>query len=182
MPDPTVTDVFNQLVLANGKLDQIDTNTFGQTAALNSINGAVNQGFHDTDNSLKTIALINIEAVKLLFHLTQQADTMICALEKISENTCKILTEVSTQTELQKQLRDDVAALRYIAESEHPEAVLERSRHIELQESIDECCPPEPEEPACEYEPCDRPEPAKEPRLPDIKVDPDDPQGHEPEG
>ncbi|MBW2095841.1 MAG: hypothetical protein JRI80_13220 [Deltaproteobacteria bacterium] len=184
MPDPTVTDVFNQLVLANGKLDQIDTNTFGQTAALNTLNGAVNSGFNNTVNALNIVAQINIEAVKLLFHLTKQTDTMICALEHISKNTCGILTQVTIQTQLQKQLRDDVDALRYIAESAHPEAALERQRHAELEAKIERCCPPDPSEPACKYEPCDQPEPAKEPRLPRIDVDDHDPNpdDHNPEG
>lgn len=177
MPDPTVTDVFNQLVAVNGKLAQIEVNT----SMLTNLNVSINQGFAQTVNALNTIALINIEAVKLLYHQTEQAETMICALEQISKNTCEILTQVTIQTRVQKALRDDVDALRYITESAHPEAVLERERHEELQAEIERCCPPERPEPACKYKPCERPEPAKEPHLPQIDQ-PEKPPGHQPEG
>jgi hypothetical protein len=165
MPDPTVTDVFNQLVLVNGKLDQVEVNT----SMMNNLNISINQGFAQTVNALTTIALINIETVKLLHHQTQQADTMICALEKISKNTCDILTQVAIQTRLQEHLRDAVDKLRYIAESAHSEAALEHDRHAELRAEIERCCPPKPPEPACKYTPCDRPEPVEKPRLPEIK-------------
>lgn len=164
MPDPTITDVFNQLVDVNGKLAQVEVNT----SMITNLNVTLNQGFAATVDALNTVALINIEAVKLLHHQTQQADTMICALEHISKNTCEILTQVTIQTGLQTDLRDDMDALRYIAESAHPEAALERHRHAELQADIERCCPPDPSEPACKYEPCDKPEPAKPPRLPHI--------------
>ncbi len=171
MADPTITDVFNQLVDVNGKLAQVEVNT----SMITNLNASINAGFAETVNALNTIALINIEAVKLLYHQTQQADTMICALEHISKNTCEILTQVTIQTQLQEHLRDDVDALRYIAESAHPEAALERQRHADLQAEIERCCPPDPPEPACEYEPCDQPEPVKEPDLPQIDVGDDNP-------
>jgi hypothetical protein len=177
MADPTVSDLWNQLVLVNGKLDQIEVNT----SMITNLNTSINKGFAETVNALNTIALINIEAVKLLYHQTQQAETMICALEHISKNTCEILTQVTIQTELQKGLREDVEALRYIAESANPGAALERQRHAKLQAAIDECCPPDQPEPACKYKPCDRPESVDEPKLPQIDVKDDD-QKHEPVG
>lgn len=164
MADPTITDVFNQLVLVNGKLDQVEVNT----SMITNLNVSINQGFAETVNALNTIALIDIEAVKLLYHQTQQADTMICALEHISKNTCEILTQVTIQTQLQEHLRDEVDALRYVADSANPEAALERQRFAELRAEIERCCPPDQPEPACEYEPCDRPKPVKELRLPHL--------------
>src|SRR4051812_19117465 len=124
MADPTVGDVFNQLVLVNGKLDQIDTNTFGQANAINNLDGHLTAGFKATVDALKTIAQIDVEAVKLLFYLTQQTDTMICALEHISQNTCAILSQVTIQTQLQTTLRDDARALRDIGESAYPGAAV----------------------------------------------------------
>lgn len=181
MADPTVADVFNQLVLVNGKLDQIDTNTFGQAAALNNLDSDVNIGFKATVDALKTIAKIDIEAVKLLFHLTEQADTMICALEHISENTCGILTQVTIQTQLQTAIRDDADTIRDVVEFAHPEAALGRQRLAELKAQIERCCPPEPPRPACTYEPCARPRKVEMPDLPKIPKDPDQPP-HNPSG
>lgn len=184
MADPTVSDVFNQLVLANGKLDQINIATLGQANALNQLDsdikkldGDVNKGFQTTVDTLKIIAQIDIEAVKLLFHLTQQADTMICALEHISQNTCGILTQVTLQTEIQSGIRHDADALRDIAESAHPETALERQRLAALRAEIERCCPPDKPKPACSYEPCPEPKSVEMPKLPDIPKDskPNDP-------
>lgn len=168
MADPTVGDVFNQLVLVNGKLDNIDTNTFGQANAINNLDGDVNKGFKATVDMLKIIAQIDTEAVKLLFHLTQQTDTMICALEHISENTCEILTQAAIQTQLQTRLRDDADALRDIAESAYPGAALERQRLAALRAEIEHCCPPEKPQPVCNYKPCFQPKPVGMPELPKI--------------
>lgn len=189
MADPTVSDVFNQLVLANGKLDQINIATLGQANALNQLDGDikkldgdVNKGFQTTVDTLKIIAQIDIEAVKLLFHLTQQADTMICALEHISHNTCGILTQVTIQTAIQTGIRDDADALRDIAESAHPEAALQRQRLAALRAEIERCCPPDQPKPACSYEPCRKPDSVEMPKLPDIPKDskPNDTQPNDP--
>ena len=169
MADPTVADVFNQLVLVNGKLDNIDTNTFGQAAALNTLDADVNKGFKATVDALTAIAQINVATVELLFHLTEQADTMICALEHISENTCKILTEVTIQTGLQTDIRDDADTIRDILEFAHPEGALGRKRLAELQEQIERCCPPETPRPACTYQPCHKPKRVELPDLPKVK-------------
>jgi hypothetical protein len=177
MADPTVTDVFNQLVLVNGKLDQVEVNT----AAITNVNVSINKGFNDTvhaiENTTKAVltdAQVNVEAVKLLFHLSQQVDTMICAIEHVSKNTCEILTQVTMQTRLQERMCDDLNALRYIAASVHSEAELERRRHAELRAEIEQCCPPELPQPACKYEPCESPKPANEPHLPNIDIKDDD--------
>jgi len=174
MADPTVGDVFNQLVLVNGKLDQIDTNTFGQANAINNLDGDLTDGFKATVDALKTIAQIDVEAVKLLFYLTQQTDTMICALEHISQNTCAILTQVTIQTQLQTTLRDDARALRDIGESAYPSAAVERHRLADLRADIERFCPPEQPKPACTYEPCDKPRRIDMPPLP--KIPKDDPR------
>lgn len=176
MADPTVTDVFNQLVLVNGKLDQIEVNT----SMITTLSASINSGFNDTVNALNVLTQVNVEAVKLLYHQTQQADTMICALEHISKNTCEILNQVTIQTGLQTRLRDDMEALRYMTESANPQAALESQRLAKLRAEIEKCCPPDELEPACEYEPCERPEPIKEPRLPEIEGE-DDKQHDKPD-
>jgi len=171
MADPTIGDAFNQLVLVNGKLDQIDTNTFGLANGINNLDSHVSTGFNATVDALKTITQIDIEAVKLLFHLTQQTDAMICALEHISKNTCEILTQVTIQTELQKSLRDDADVLRDIGEAAYPGVALQRQRLAELRAELERCCPSEEPGPACKYEPCEHPRPVEPPKLPEIPRD-----------
>ncbi len=176
----SINDVFNELQAVNSALSQLhadavtEINSTDQVkASVDALDADVKAGFNATVNGLNTIATIEIEAVKLLFHLTQQADTMICALEHISENTCGILTQATIQTGLQEHLSEDVDVVRDVAEFAHPDAALENHRLAELDKKIEECCPPEPPRPACKYEPCLSPKPAGLPDLPKIDRQPD---------
>jgi len=167
---PSLGDVFNQLVTANTTLNQIHADMVAEQTATEQVNSNVEQldtdlksGFEATDNGLATLAQIDTQAVALLFHLTQQADTIICALENISQNTCGILNQVTIQTVLQTRIRDDADAQRDITEFAHPEATLQRHRLEALRDEIEKCCPPKPVPPACAYQPCPRPDPITEP-------------------
>lgn len=173
MADPTVTDVFNQLVLVNGKLSQVEVNT----SLMANLNMSINTGFTATVGRLDMLAAINVEAVKLLFHQTQQMDTIICMLDQISRNTCSILNELTVQTKLQTTMAKDVSVVRYIAEVSNSGAALELARHQELTAKIEQCCPPPQPEPACKYDPCQRPRPADTPKLPEKPSQPLKPPG-----
>lgn len=173
MADPTVTDVFNQLVLVNGKLAQVEVNT----SLMANLNTSINAGFTATVGRLDTLAAINVAAVKLLFHQTRQMDTMICMLDQISRNTCSMLNELTVQTKLQTKMAKDMSVLRYIAESSNPDAALELARHEALNAKIEQCCPPAQPDPACKYDPCPRPGRAEEPKLPNIPSQPPRPPG-----
>lgn len=164
MPDPTVTDVFNQLVLVNGKLSQVEVNT----SLMANLNTSINMGFAATVGRLDTLALIEAETAKLIFHLTAQNETIICMLEQISRNTCAMLNEMAAQTEFQKQMARDIAIIGYVAQAANPAAMLDYAHHKELEAKLERCCPPPTRDPACKYAPCAKPEPVKEPRLPDI--------------
>jgi hypothetical protein len=171
----SINDVYNQLVAANTSLSQLHGDVVAETNATDQVKASVDQldadlsaGFAQTEGDLAAIAAIETEAVKLIFHLSQQADAMICALEKISKNTCELLTQSTIQTRLQTTMREDFDAVRGIAEFANPAAVLERDRLAELRAEVERCCPPEEPEPACRYEPCPHPRPIKEPHLPSV--------------
>lgn len=179
----SINDVFNQLVTVNASLSAIGADVNAGTVATNGVKTAVNQldtdlkaGFASTVAALNQIAAIEIEGVKLLYHLTQQADTMICALEHISQNTCAIDTEATIQTGLQKTMRDDLDGLLAIAEAAYPAAALELERLAVLQAEIHRCCPPVVPPPACSYRPCPKPKTIGEPKLPRL------PSGNTPAG
>lgn len=177
----SISDVFDQLVNANNTLGQLHGDMQAEITATKDVNTSVkavktsvdkldddvNNGFATTINALGTLAQIEAETAKLVFHLTQQADAMICALEHISKNTCGILTEATVQTKLQTQIAEDTNAVRFIADTTHANAALERERLEALRAQTERCCPPEVRPPACSYEPCPHPEPVDKPQLPD---------------
>jgi hypothetical protein len=182
----SINDVFNRLGVVNNSLGWIYTETVAEVtatgkvqASVNTLDGDVKAGTTATVNALttldndvkaglKVLAEIELAAVDLLFHLTQQADTMICELGQISKNTCGILTQVTLQTDLQQGLSKDVAVLLDIEEAVHPEASLQLQRLLELRARIEKCCPPRPPEPACTYKPCPAPPSIGRPETPPV--------------
>jgi len=167
MAEPTVTDVFNQLVLTNGKLDQIELNT----SMVTMLNSSIVSGFTATVNGLKVIAAINVESVKLQYHQTQQNDAIICYLEQIGRQACEMLNLMAMQTQVLQQMKEDLGTLRYIGESASPDAVLDKRRYDELQRQLEQCCPPRVGEPPCRFSPCARPTPIQPPRVPVIDTE-----------
>ena len=161
-----INDLFNQLVAANGKLDQLHTDEVNEITATNQVKASVDTLDGDVKNLDNDVKTIGAAEIQLLFHLTQQADTMICALEHISKNTCAILTQVTIQTGLQTEIRDDADALLAIEETVNPGAALERERLAALKAQIEQCCPPPQPKPACTYEPCPKPDQIKRPQVP----------------
>jgi len=179
-----INDVYNRLGSVDNTLGWIYTAVNAGTTATKTVDTDVKAGTTATVNALttldndvkagtvavvdtlKVIAEIELAVAGLLFHLTQQADTMICELGQISQNTCGILTQVTIQTELQKSIRKDVDILLQIQEAVHPEAGLQLARLAELRAQIEKCCPPKPPEPACTYVACPAPTPVTMPPLP----------------
>lgn len=156
---PSVDDVFNKLVEANTKLQQIHDDlgdlkdsTDAVKAAVDTVDGTLQQGFGE---------LINQGAYtnQALAHNAKQNDTIICILEKISLNTCQLVNEAHTQTGLQTSIEGSAKLLGELYESTHADAALDRGRREALRRQIEECCPPEAPEPVCVYEPCRAPRP-----------------------
>ena len=177
----SINDVFNELQAVNSNLGLIHADGIAQTNATVQVKSAVDNldndlkaGFAATVNALQIIAKIEIEAVKLLFHLTQQSDSMICALEHISQNTCGILTQTTIQTRLQTGIAKDADVIRGIAEDAYPQAALEQTRLAKLRAEVEHCCPPRTPPDACVYAPCLSPKPVGMPDLP--PVDPQRPK------
>lgn len=179
---PSVQDVFNEIQQANQNLQQIHTdlgdlnnttdavrNSVDQVAAccgetnqrLTRVIDTLNTGFTNISQGIQALITLQRYANDALANNAQQNHTIICNLEKISEQTCNLLTEAHTQTGLQTSIEGSTATLQELYKSTHPDSALELERQDRLRKQIEECCPPEEPEPACTYEPCEDP-----PRLP----------------
>ncbi len=175
----SINDVFNELQTVNNTLTLLHTDNVAELNAVNQVNTSigtlttdVNAGFAHTLTALTVLAQIEEAMAKLLFHLTQQTDAMICALEHISRNTCGILTQTTIQTRLQTQMAGDIEALKELTEVAHPAAAVEHAKLAKLKAEIERCCPPEVPPPACTYEPCPAPRPIPLPELPKLPDNP----------
>ena len=84
---PSISDVYNQLTTANANLQQIHNDLAGQLHSdLAKVIAATNAVRNSTDNvagDVQTLIGLQTYANQALFHLSQQNDTIICALEQI---------------------------------------------------------------------------------------------------
>jgi hypothetical protein len=156
---PSADDLFNQLVAANNRLEDIKGDLVdvkgavnGVTAAVNAVNGTLTNGF----NQLVTLGQYTNQA---LFHNDQQNDTIICLLEHISRNTCALLNQAALQTAAQLEMESDIDKLESMYATVNAGAALEAKRLHALKEQIEKCCPPEKPVPPCEFVPCPAPKP-----------------------
>jgi len=175
---PTLNDAFGELQAINGHLQTLHADNgnivAGQaaiaaaiaasTAAINDVRNAVDAG----TSVLKTIAGLQQVTNATLFHLSQQADAMICALEAISRNTCAIHNEAHIQTGRQTVIAAAETAILDITRSVNPAAALDFDRREEQRHATEKCCPPPVDPPVCAYRPCPAPKPLEieKPREP----------------
>lgn len=162
---PSIQDFYNKLEKAVEVLEEVQQDLKTEQADINGVKASIDTVDATLTSGFSTLEDIDTKTAKLLLHLTEQADTMICALEKISKNTCDLVTQSTIQTALQTRIRDDANTLRNLTESAHPEAALQLERLDALRTQIEKCCPPTPEPPACTYQPCPAPKPIEEADL-----------------
>jgi hypothetical protein len=122
---PSADDLFNQLVAANNRLEDIKGDLVdvkgavnGVTAAVNVVNATLLNGF----NQLVTLGQYTNQA---LYQNDQQNDTIICLLEHISKNTCDLVNQAALQTEAQLHMERDIDTLESMFATVNAGAALE---------------------------------------------------------
>src|SRR5262249_48192456 len=136
-------DFFQKLKNCNDALDDIRT-------VVEQLNNTVPPIL----NQLVTLTAYNALA---LFQNALQNATIICILEKVSQQTCELQNEACLQTALQTQIQKNTATIADVVAAAHPEAALILEREQALRAKLEECCPPPAPEPCCHYEPCEAP-------------------------
>jgi len=168
---PSINDVYNQLVTANGTLQQVHNDISALEVTANQIKTIDTNGFAKLVQLLQNLANLQRYTNQVLYHLSQQDDSIICILEHISQQTCALLNEAHLQTKLQTSIQKNVARLTDIAKTANPGAQLEAERFEALWRKVDECCPPEEPGPPCSYEKCPTPQPIKPPSGQSIPIE-----------
>jgi hypothetical protein len=160
---PSADDLFNQLVAANNRLEQIKTDLVNVKNSTDAVQVAVTQVNNTLTNGFSQLVTIEQYTNQALSQNAKQNDTIICILEHISKNTCELLNQSVIQTMLQTDTKKGVVALTDMYETVHAEAALERERLQALKKQIEECCSPPKHEPPCNYAPCPAPPPLGNP-------------------
>jgi hypothetical protein len=160
---PSVDDVYNQLLAANTNLQNLINAVNNATTAVNSVQTAVSQVNGTLNNGFGELVTLGNYTNQALYQNDQQNDTMICALEHISKNTCALLNESVIQTVLQTAMATDIDGLENMFATANPGAALEIERLAVLKAQIEVCCPPKKAAPPCDYSPCPAPRPIGQP-------------------
>jgi hypothetical protein len=161
---PSADDLFNQLVAANNRLEDIKGRLLDVKSSTDLVKAAVDQVNNTLNSGFGQLVSLGQYANEALWHNAKQNDTIICILEHISKNTCELLNQSVIQTRLQTEMQEDLDALEHMYEHVHPDAALERERLLELKKQIEVCCPPRRPDPPCKYAPCPAPPPLREPQ------------------
>jgi hypothetical protein len=141
---PSIDDVYDQLKQST----QLLTKIAASTQAIGSV--------------VHSLLTLQQESTNRLTYLTREADTMICALENVSKNTCLTLNESHAQTSLQTELSRDLNALLTVFKLTNAVAAQQYAEFTALKEQIEKCCPPTVPPPFCTYEPCPSPAPVED--------------------
>jgi hypothetical protein len=174
---PTLNEVWEQALQINANLvtvhdDLTTTNSRLQSLLaradeandwLEELRNLVDQGFATVTAGMQAMLARQDLALKLQAYQIEQGQTMICALEHISRNTCQLVEQATRQTELQTGMEQSLDQLVHLFSTVHPDAALVLARATEERRRIERCCPPPVRKPACTYEPC--PAPGEPPRV-----------------
>jgi hypothetical protein len=163
---PTINEVWEQALQINANLVTVHDDLEGLTQQANETNDwlqelrqLVADGFASIAAGVSAVHARQDRTNELMFLLVRQQHTIICALEKISSNTCTLVNESVRQTGVQESLDESASALNYMFATDNAEAALSYARHQEERKHLEECCPPPEPETPCSYEPCPAPEP-----------------------
>lgn len=169
----SINDVFNALNDIKGKLDVLhgdETTTAGKIDTSNTRLSTINTSVNAVGNRLEA-RLVDIrdrqdDTNAVLLHETRQLETVICALDAISDGVCTLISIATRDSAQLANLVEFGRVTAEIAQTANPAAALELQRRDTAAAAIAACCPPDPEEPACTHERCQDPGPfhAKEPK------------------
>ena len=95
---------------------------------------------------------------------------MICALERISKNTCALVDLADIEVDLTRSIKNSDATLVQLYETTNPASALTVSKDVELRKAIKDCCPPQPRQSICDYEACPALPPLGDPPKEGVQV------------
>ena len=156
---PSADDLFNQLVAANTRLEDIKGDLVDVKGAVNQVQTAVMLVNTTLTNGFSQLVTLGQYTNQALYQNDLQNDTMICLLEHISKNTCALLNEAAIQTAAQLTIERDIGTLESMFATVNAGAALEAKRLLALKEQVEKCCPPPKPVPPCEFTTCPAPKP-----------------------
>lgn len=184
---PTVQDVYDQLVTLNAQVTGLHNDAVGLAttttsvgdgvtavevsveavrtavrstdAAVRGVDQTLEDGFTVLTEGIAVLAGLGAQQIRVLNHVSQQQDAVLCFLDQLARITCVLLNESHDQTTLLRAALDRVDSLTTMYETDHPGAALSVLRQQQVKTELERCCPPKVEPPVCDYQGCPLPDP-----------------------
>lgn len=123
-------DIRDELIQSNNRLAQIDN--------------TLNLGFSNISQGLFTLVQLQLVALNLLDHHRKQNDVIICELVNNNKLLCNIKRKMGIQLQLSKQSLESTERIEGILERVYSSEAADYDRKLEIEQKIEDCCPPEP--------------------------------------
>jgi len=123
-------DIRNELIQSNNRLSQIDN--------------TLNLGFSNISQGIFTLVQLQLAALNLLDHHRKQNDVIICELVNNNKLLCNIKRKMGMQLQLAEQSLASTERIEGILERVYCSESADYDRQQEIEQKIEDCCPPEP--------------------------------------
>ncbi len=179
---PSASDFFTELQGVNShlehvedQLDALETSVDAVKTATDAVEASVQQVNDTVSDGLDDLVTLGASTNEALAHNAKQNDTIICLLDKIARDTCRLVNEADELARLQRGIEDTNRQLADLYAATHAGADLHRRGRAGLRREIERWCPPPKPEPPCRFEPCVAPGRLDGPRHVRLRPAPDRP-------
>jgi hypothetical protein len=137
----------------------IKTNSNTIINQLNQIDNDIKNGFTNLAQGFQILITLGNQANELSYENNEQNRTIICWLNNIANTLCDVKHNTDREVALQKDLSTTVHHIDDIDELVNSREAMDIANRKELQQKIEECCPPEQEVIRPCFTPCVTPKP-----------------------
>lgn len=139
----------------------IKNNTAAIINQINQLDNDVKAGFTNLAQGTQVLIALGMQANKLLAENNKQNEAIICWLTNIANTLCEVKRNTDKEVALQTDLSRTLHHIDDIGELVNAREAVEVANRYELEERMDECCPPKEEPVRPCFEQCASPKPTQ---------------------
>jgi prophage DNA circulation protein len=139
----------------------IKTNTATIINQINQLDTDVKAGFTNLAQGTQVLIALGMQANQLLAENNKQNETVICWLTNIANTLCDIKHNTDKEVKLQTDLSATLHHMDDIGELVNAREAVDVANRYELEERMDECCPPKDDPVRPCFEQCASPKTTK---------------------
>ncbi len=139
----------------------IKANTTTIINQLNQLDTDMKNGFTNLAQGLQMLITLEMQENQLSAENNEQNRTIICWLTNIANTLCDVKRNTDKEVALQADLSATVHHIDDIGQLVHAREAMDVANHDELEDRMNECCPPAEEPVLPCFDPCASPKPIR---------------------